>query len=232
MRRAPAAPRPEALNHAVRGILPERMRLHVCRGNYEAPHDRDVPLRDILDIVQRLLNYASVIGPERVMAGSDCGFGWLTRQWSLVGPTSVDEQDLAGDEAGPVRREERDRIGDVLWLAEPSQRHLMPEPVLLLRRVRIARLEEVGIDRARLDGVDADVRRQLARQMSGETVDAGLGRRVVRPPPPPTRAELDEMLTMAAPARKPLAGTSQGVAVVPSIGRHGSVGRTRPSMPC
>lgn len=41
----------EALNHAVAGIPPERMRLHLCWGNYEGPHHRDVPLRDIIDIV-------------------------------------------------------------------------------------------------------------------------------------------------------------------------------------
>jgi 5-methyltetrahydropteroyltriglutamate--homocysteine methyltransferase len=43
----------EALNHALAGIPPERMRLHLCWGNYEGPHHRDVPLRDIIDIVLR-----------------------------------------------------------------------------------------------------------------------------------------------------------------------------------
>jgi 5-methyltetrahydropteroyltriglutamate--homocysteine methyltransferase len=38
----------EALNHAVRNIPPERMRLHLCWGNYEGPHHLDVPLRDII----------------------------------------------------------------------------------------------------------------------------------------------------------------------------------------
>ena len=41
----------EALNHAVAGLPPERMRLHVCWGNYEGPHHKDVPLRDIIDIL-------------------------------------------------------------------------------------------------------------------------------------------------------------------------------------
>ena len=41
----------EALNHAVADIPPERMRLHLCWGNYEGPHHYDVPLRDIIDIV-------------------------------------------------------------------------------------------------------------------------------------------------------------------------------------
>jgi 5-methyltetrahydropteroyltriglutamate--homocysteine methyltransferase len=41
----------EALNHAVRNIPPEHMRMHLCWGNYEAPHQMDVPLADIIDIV-------------------------------------------------------------------------------------------------------------------------------------------------------------------------------------
>jgi len=41
----------EALNHALSAIPPERMRLHLCWGNYEGPHHLDVPLRDIIDIV-------------------------------------------------------------------------------------------------------------------------------------------------------------------------------------
>ena len=118
----------EALNHAVAGLPPERMRLHVCWGNYEGPHHRDVPLRDIIDILlkarpaglsveganprhahewavfeevklpeakvlipgvidntthfiehpelvaQRLVQYARVVGGDRVIAGVDCGF--------------------------------------------------------------------------------------------------------------------------------------------------------------
>ena len=40
----------EALNHAVRDIPPERMRLHLCWGNYEGPHHLDTPLKDIIDI--------------------------------------------------------------------------------------------------------------------------------------------------------------------------------------
>ena len=41
----------EALNHALAGIAPERLRLHLCWGNYEGPHHCDVPLADIIDIV-------------------------------------------------------------------------------------------------------------------------------------------------------------------------------------
>jgi 5-methyltetrahydropteroyltriglutamate--homocysteine methyltransferase len=41
----------EALNHAVRNIPPEKMRMHLCWGNYEAPHQMDMPLGDIIDVV-------------------------------------------------------------------------------------------------------------------------------------------------------------------------------------
>jgi 5-methyltetrahydropteroyltriglutamate--homocysteine methyltransferase len=41
----------EALNHAVRNIPAEQMRMHLCGGNYEAPHQMDVPLADIIDVV-------------------------------------------------------------------------------------------------------------------------------------------------------------------------------------
>jgi 5-methyltetrahydropteroyltriglutamate--homocysteine methyltransferase len=38
----------EALNYAVANIPPERMRLHLCWGNYEGPHHLDVPLKEIV----------------------------------------------------------------------------------------------------------------------------------------------------------------------------------------
>jgi 5-methyltetrahydropteroyltriglutamate--homocysteine methyltransferase len=41
----------EALNHSLASIPPEQLRMHVCWGNYEGPHHRDVPLSDIIDIV-------------------------------------------------------------------------------------------------------------------------------------------------------------------------------------
>jgi 5-methyltetrahydropteroyltriglutamate--homocysteine methyltransferase len=40
-----------ALNHALRDIPPDRLRLHLCWGNYEGPHHRDIPLKDILGVV-------------------------------------------------------------------------------------------------------------------------------------------------------------------------------------
>ena len=41
----------EVLNQALANIPPERARIHICWGNYEGPHHRDVPLGDIIDIV-------------------------------------------------------------------------------------------------------------------------------------------------------------------------------------
>lgn len=118
-----------ALNHAVRDLPPERMRMHVCWGSTMASRHTDVPLKDIVDIVltgrpaavsfpaanarhehewkiwrdvklpegktiipgvidstvntvehpevvcDRILNFASVVGRENVIAGVDCGFG-------------------------------------------------------------------------------------------------------------------------------------------------------------
>jgi 5-methyltetrahydropteroyltriglutamate--homocysteine methyltransferase len=40
-----------ALNRALEGIDPARVRMHVCWGNYPGPHHHDVALRDILDLV-------------------------------------------------------------------------------------------------------------------------------------------------------------------------------------
>lgn len=119
----------EALNAALEGLPEERVRLHVCWGNYPGPHHLDVPLREIVDVVlgahagaisfeaanprhahewrvfedvavpegttlipgvvdtasthvehpelvaERLLRFARLVGPERVAAGTDCGFG-------------------------------------------------------------------------------------------------------------------------------------------------------------
>ncbi len=41
----------EALNHAVKDIPPERMRMHICWASTQGPHHKDVPLKDIVDIV-------------------------------------------------------------------------------------------------------------------------------------------------------------------------------------
>ncbi len=42
-----------AINVAIADVPRDRVRLHVCWGNYEGPHDRDVPLEDILPILQK-----------------------------------------------------------------------------------------------------------------------------------------------------------------------------------
>ncbi|GGC42418.1 methionine synthase [Siccirubricoccus deserti] len=41
------------INTAIAGLPRDRVRLHVCWGNYEAPHDHDVPLEEILPILLR-----------------------------------------------------------------------------------------------------------------------------------------------------------------------------------
>ena len=46
--------RVEVLNHALEGIDPNRVRIHVCWGNYPGPHHHDVPLAEILDIVYQV----------------------------------------------------------------------------------------------------------------------------------------------------------------------------------
>jgi 5-methyltetrahydropteroyltriglutamate--homocysteine methyltransferase len=41
----------EALNHALRGLPPDRIRYHICWGSWHGPHTTDIPLRDIVDLV-------------------------------------------------------------------------------------------------------------------------------------------------------------------------------------
>ena len=43
----------DAINAAIHDIPPERVRLHVCWGNYEGPHDLDVELREIIPFLKR-----------------------------------------------------------------------------------------------------------------------------------------------------------------------------------
>jgi 5-methyltetrahydropteroyltriglutamate--homocysteine methyltransferase len=126
-----AARHVEVLNHALRNVPADRIRMHVCWGNYEGPHTHDVPMEKLLPVVmkakpqailfeaanprhahewkvfrdfkslvpedkilvpgvlstttnyvehpelvaERLENLANVVGRERVIAGTDCGFG-------------------------------------------------------------------------------------------------------------------------------------------------------------
>jgi 5-methyltetrahydropteroyltriglutamate--homocysteine methyltransferase len=118
----------EALNSATAAIAPESMRMHVCWGNYEGPHNHDIPLIEIIDrvlrarpaallfeaanprhehewaifnhvvipdgkvlvpglldtttnyiehpelVAERIERIARIVGMERVLAGTDCGF--------------------------------------------------------------------------------------------------------------------------------------------------------------
>lgn len=129
----------EALNLAVANIPADKMRMHLCWGNYAGPHHRDIPLKRIIDVVlkarpayllleganprhehewnvfndvslpddkvlvpgvvdstsnyiehpeliaQRICRYANIVGRERVMAGSDCGFSTF-RDYPTVYP--------------------------------------------------------------------------------------------------------------------------------------------------
>ena len=119
----------EALNAATANIPPARLRMHVCWGNYEGPHDCDIPLERVIGIIlrarpatilleaanprhehewkvwagtripddkvlapglidtctnyvehpelvaQRIERYAAIVGVDRVIASTDCGFG-------------------------------------------------------------------------------------------------------------------------------------------------------------
>jgi 5-methyltetrahydropteroyltriglutamate--homocysteine methyltransferase len=124
-----AAQHIEILNYALRNVPADRVRMHVCWGNYEGPHHHDIPMERLLPIVlaakpqallfeaanprhahewvvfestklpedkvlipgvlatttnyvehpllvaERLERFAHIVGRERVMAGTDCGFG-------------------------------------------------------------------------------------------------------------------------------------------------------------
>jgi 5-methyltetrahydropteroyltriglutamate--homocysteine methyltransferase len=129
----------EALNYATRNIASEKMRLHVCWGNYEGPHHCDAPMSTVLPIAlkarpqallfessnprhahewtvfrdskipqdkilvpgvldsttnfvehpelvsERICRFADIVGKERVIAGTDCGFS------TFAGFGAVDE---------------------------------------------------------------------------------------------------------------------------------------------
>src|SRR5947209_13942937 len=129
-----------AINAALRDIPADRIRLHLCWGNYEGPHHRDIPLRQLLPVAlkarpqalsfeganprhehewivfreirlpddrviipgvldsttnfiehpelvaQRLVRYAEIVGRERVIAGTDCGFATFARSVNQVEP--------------------------------------------------------------------------------------------------------------------------------------------------
>ena len=124
-----AAHHVDVLNHATRNIDPRSMRMHLCWGNYEGPHDHDIELAAVLPLVlaarpasilfeaanprhahewqvwaatkipddkvlvpgvitstsnyvehpahvaELLSRYIGIVGADRVIAGTDCGFG-------------------------------------------------------------------------------------------------------------------------------------------------------------
>ncbi len=41
----------EALNHAIRGLPPDRIRFHLCWGSWHGPHTTDLPMRDIVEVM-------------------------------------------------------------------------------------------------------------------------------------------------------------------------------------
>ena len=47
-----------ALDHALSGVAPDMVRMHLCWGNYEGPHHRDVPLADVIDLVMKARPHA------------------------------------------------------------------------------------------------------------------------------------------------------------------------------
>jgi 5-methyltetrahydropteroyltriglutamate--homocysteine methyltransferase len=41
----------EAINHAIRGLPPERIRFHLCWGSWHGPHTTDIPMRDLVEVM-------------------------------------------------------------------------------------------------------------------------------------------------------------------------------------
>ena len=46
--------RVEALNHAIKGLPPDRIRFHLCWGSWHGPHVTDLPMRDIVDVMLQI----------------------------------------------------------------------------------------------------------------------------------------------------------------------------------
>src|SRR5437773_11462472 len=46
--------RVDAINHALRGIDPDRVRLHTCWGSWLGPHTGDVPLRNVAEVLLQI----------------------------------------------------------------------------------------------------------------------------------------------------------------------------------
>ena len=147
---ARAAMHVEAINAALVNVPRDRVRLHVCWGNYEGPHTRDIALAALLPVLlkakpgallfeganprhahewtvwrdakipddlvlvpgcidsttnfvehpelvaQRLDRYVGIVGGERVIAGTDCGF-------STFAGFGVVDPDIAWAKLGALR---------------------------------------------------------------------------------------------------------------------------------
>jgi 5-methyltetrahydropteroyltriglutamate--homocysteine methyltransferase len=65
--RAYAALRVEALNHALRGLPRDKIRVHVCWGSFHGPHHDDIPLRDVVDII-----FAVAAGSYSIEGANPC----------------------------------------------------------------------------------------------------------------------------------------------------------------
>ena len=89
------------INDAIAGIPRERVRLHVCYGNWEGPHIHDIALEKILPALYqaaagalsiefanpRIEEAVAAVGDrERVIASTDCGFGTFTRREWVIEP--------------------------------------------------------------------------------------------------------------------------------------------------
>jgi 5-methyltetrahydropteroyltriglutamate--homocysteine methyltransferase len=44
----------EAVNHALQGIPEDRVRFHICWGSWHGPHNGDVPLKDVVDLLLKV----------------------------------------------------------------------------------------------------------------------------------------------------------------------------------
>jgi 5-methyltetrahydropteroyltriglutamate--homocysteine methyltransferase len=44
----------EIINHALKGIPPDKVRYHLCWGSWKGPHSSDLPLKDVLDLVLKI----------------------------------------------------------------------------------------------------------------------------------------------------------------------------------
>ena len=92
---------------------------------------------------------------------------------------TVDDQRLPGDPGRVLGHEEGDRAGDVLGLAQPTQRILGRD---LLLPALVERLCEPGLHHGRRDGVDPHQGRQLDREALGEADHGRLAGAVERDP--------------------------------------------------